>query len=297
MTAARLSPVTLLFLVLPPLFWAGNAVVGRASVGHIGPLTLSFGRWLLAFMILLPFTASTLWTARAELRARWRDLLLISVLGIGIYNSLQYLALQTLPALNVTLLAAAVPVTTLAIGALFFSSPASPRQMAGAALSLCGVLWIAGRGSLDDILALRVAPGDVYMLGAITAWSGYTWLLRTRRPPLGTLPLLTVQIGIGALAILPFAIAEAQWDGIALRFDHQVIATLAYVTLFPSLIAYYCWDRGVARAGATLPVFFANLTPLFAALLAVLWLGEDIAPFHLVGAVLLFGGIALGNRR
>jgi drug/metabolite transporter (DMT)-like permease len=279
------------------LFWAGNAVVGRASVGHIAPLALSFWRWALAFLILLPFTARDIWAARSVIQARWRDLLLISVLGIGVYNSMQYLALQTSPVLNVTLIAAAGPVTSLAIGTVFFKAGVSRQQIIGALLSLLGVIWVVARGNFVRLMEFQFEPGDGFMLLAIGAWSTYTWLLRTRRPPMAAFTLLTVQIGIGALAILPFTLAETMWSTTAFHLDRHVAATLAYVAIFPSLIAYYCWDRGVARAGATVPVYFANLTPLFAAAIATLWLGEEIALFHLLGGALIFLGIIVGNRR
>lgn len=295
--STRYSPALLVFLLLPPLLWAGNAVVGRASVGHIGPMALSFWRWALAFIVLLPFTARAIWHAREQLLLRWRDLVAFGIVGIGAYNTLQYLALQTSPALNVTLIAAAGPITTLAIGAMFFKAGVTSRQCVGAVLSMVGVIWVIGRGNPLHVLALRLTPGDAYMLVAITAWSTYTWLLRTRRPDITVFPLLAVQIGIGALAILPFALAEAQWHPVALRLDSITVATLAYVALLPSLVAYYCWDRGVALAGATLPMYFANFTPVFTAILAIIWLGEEIALFHLIGAALIFLGIHMSNRK
>lgn len=294
--AVRLTPATLTLLLLPPLFWAGNAVIGRAMAERIPPMTLSFWRWAIAFLVILPFTAREIYAHRMTVRRHWRDLLIFGVAGIGVYNSFQYLALQTTAALNVTLIASAGPVFTLIAGALFFHAPVSRRQTLGALLSILGVLWVVGRGSAETILALHLTPGDGYVLFAIAVWSIYTWLLRTRRPDIPPASFLALQIGIGTLAILPFYVAEIILTGRTITLDPPVVATLAYVGLLPSLAAYFCWDRAVAHAGAAIPSYFVNLTPLFAAILAITFLDEHIAAFHLIGALLIFAGIAFASR-
>ncbi len=291
-----MKPSTLLFLLLPPLFWAGNIVLGRAMVDQVPPLALSFWRWMIAFLLILPFAWRGIIDARAEIAARWRDLLLMGVIGIGVYNSFQYLALQTSTALNVALIVASGPVFALLTGALFFHAPVSLRQATGALLSIIGVLWVVARGSLQTVLDLHLTPGDGYVLFAIAVWSVYTWLLRTRRPQIPTTPFITTQIGIGTLAILPFYLAEMTWTTIDVRLDQPVILTMAYIGLFPSLIAYFCWDRAVAHSGATLPQYFVNLTPVFAAVLAWVFLHETVAIYHLLGAALIFAGIVVANR-
>jgi drug/metabolite transporter (DMT)-like permease len=290
-----LTPATLTLLVLPPLFWAGNAVVGRAMVGEIAPLALSFWRWAIALVLMLPFTLRGIYQARAGIRQQWRDLVVFGIVGIGVYNSFQYLALQTSPALNVTLIASSGPVFKLITGALFFATPVSQQKIFGAVLSMLGVLCVVARGSVDEFLALRLTAGDGYILFAVAVWSVYTWLLRVRRPDIAAGPFLTVQIGIGALAILPFYIAESAFTGATITLDRPVVAALGFIGLFPSVIAYFCWDRAVARTGAALPPYFVNLTPVFAALMAVAFLGERIAVFHLVGAALIFAGIVFAN--
>ena len=292
---AKLTPATLALLMLPPLFWAGNAVVGRAMVGQIAPLALSFWRWAVAFLMILPFTARGIYAARAVILEKWRDLLLLGVAGIGVYNSFQYLALQTSPALNVTLIASSGPVFTLIAGALFFHTPVSRKQTCGAVLSILGVLCVVARGSVEQLLSLRLTAGDGYILFAVAVWSIYTWLLRTRRPNIPAAPFLAVQIGIGAIAILPFYVAESVLTGTTITLNSSVVAALAFISLFPSLVAYFCWDRAVARTGAALPPYFVNLTPVFAALMAVVFLGEHIAVFHLIGALLIFAGIMIAN--
>ena len=297
MASARLSPSTTALLVAPPLFWAGNAVLARALVGEFPPLALSFWRWTLAFVLIAPFAATSLWRHRSVIRAHLSLLAWTGLLGVGCYNSLQYLALQTSTAVNATLIGASGPIITLLVGAAFFSSPVVRRQWIGAGLSLLGVLWVIAHGEPENLLKLRVATGDLIMLAAGLAWSVYTWLLRTQRPPLPLTAFLAVQIALGALMILPFYLLE--WI-----ITRQVpaptptnFAALVYVVLLPSLAAYYCWDRGVARVGALLPMYFVNLTPVFAACLSWALLDDLIGIYHLVGGALILAGIYMAAEK
>jgi drug/metabolite transporter (DMT)-like permease len=146
------------------------------------------------------------------------------------------------------------------------------------------------------LATLQLDRGDIIMLVATLTWSVYTWLLRTRRPNLPATPFLTLQMALGALMILPFAILEFLWTGQAVAPTTSNLGALTYVALLPSLVAYFCWDRGVARAGAVLPMYFVNLTPVFAGLLSYFFLGEAIDLHHLIGGLLIIAGIQLASR-
>jgi drug/metabolite transporter (DMT)-like permease len=296
MPTTRLTASTAALLIAPPLFWAGNAVLGRAVVGQFPPLALSFWRWALAFALLAPFAATSVWEHRATIRTHLPILAWTSLLGVGCYNSLQYLALQTSSAVNTTLIGASGPIIALLVGAAFFSAPVARSQWIGAAVSLLGVLWVIARGEPANLVRLHFARGDLIMLAATSAWSLYTWLLRRRRPPLPLAAFLAVQFALGALMILPFYGLE--W--LITRRSPEATATnaavLMYVALLPSLAAYYCWDRGVLRAGAVLPMVFVNLTPVFAAALSWAVLDDPIGTYHLVGGALILTGIHLANR-
>jgi drug/metabolite transporter (DMT)-like permease len=293
---SRLTPSTAALLVLPPLFWAGNAVIGRAIVGQFPPLALSFWRWALALAVLAPFAAHSVWQHRQAIRTHWRSLAVAGFLGVSCYNSLQYVALQTSTAVNATLIGASGPVAGLVLGAAFFGATASNRQWSGAALSIVGVLWVIVRGDPANLLALQLAPGDLIMLLATVLWSLYTWVLRRHRPPLPMTAFLTVQVAVGALMILPFYLLELAVLQQVPAATATNLAALAYVVVFPSIVAYYCWDLGVARAGAVLPLYFVNLTPVFTGLLATIFLAESVGLHHLVGGALILSGIHLANR-
>ena len=295
-----LTPATALLLVIPPLLWAGNAVVGRLVNDLVPPITLNFLRWTLALLILLPFA----WTGRRHLGAlwqNWRPLALLGLLGIGMYNALQYLALQSSSPLNVTLVGASMPVWMLLIGRLFFGSTVSFQQAAGALLSLTGVLTVLSRGDWEQLMALRLVPGDVYMIIATIAWSFYSWLLgrSTISQELRShwAAFLFAQVIYGTLWAGLFTLGEWSVAEPVIHWGAPLIAALLFVAAGPAVIAYRCWGLGVQRVGPDIAVFFVNLTPLFAALLSLAFLGETPRPYHALAFVLIVGGILLSSRR
>lgn len=295
-----LSPRLALLMTVPPLLWAGNAVVGRLMVGEVPPLTLNLMRWVLTALILLPFAWRALlpWSRIAQ---RWPYLLGVGLLGVGLFNSLQYLALVTSSPLNVTLVAASMPVWMLAVGALFFGERATPRQLAGAALSLLGVATVIGRGSWQVLAQVRFVPGDGFILLAVLGWALYSWMLArppahmrgAERPDWDWAGFLLIQALFGGAAALLFSGAERALGAAPIHWGLGVAAALIYVSLGASVIAYRCWGLGVAAAGPTMAAFFSNLTPLFAAVLSAALLGEVPQPYHAVGFVLIVAGIAV----
>jgi drug/metabolite transporter (DMT)-like permease len=291
---SKLSPLTALLLTVPPLLWAGNAVVGRLVSALVPPITLNLLRWALAFFILLPLAA---WVLRRSsgLWAHWRRFALLGLLGVGAYNALQYLALQTSTPLNVTLVAASGPFWTLVMGALFFQAPLRSRQTVSACLSVAGVLIVLSRGDWQQLRSVQLVSGDLFMLVATASWSLYSWLLSRRAEPdairndWAAFLLAQVVFGLGwsgLFAGLEWGLTEAQ-----IHWGWPVLATLAFVAIGPAVLAYRCWGLGVQQAGPTIAGFFANLTPLFAALLSAAFLGELPHLYHAVAFALIVGGI------
>jgi drug/metabolite transporter (DMT)-like permease len=282
-------------LLFPPLFWAVNTVVGRALAGHFPPIALSFGRWSLAFLILLPFALGALRGQGSVLRRHWPAMLALSLLGVGLYNSLLYTALITSQPVNVLLIGATAPSFVLLAEAALARRLPDRRAVLATLLSIGGVLAVGTGGSLANLAHLQFAQGDLLMVGATLVWAAYTLVLKRARPPMPMAPLLLMQIGIGAVLLLPAFLVEWLVFQPVMRLDGQVAASLVYVAIFPSILAYLCWDRGVAAAGAQVAVVLANLTPILAAVLAWLFLGEAIGPQHLVAAAMIFTAIRLAT--
>jgi drug/metabolite transporter (DMT)-like permease len=287
-------------LTLPPLLWAGNAVVGRLVNALVPPVTLNFLRWALAFAFLLPLGG---WVLRrgSGLWPHWRRFALLGLLGVGCYNALQYLALKTSTPLNVTLVAASSPAWMLGIGALFFGQRVSQRQLAGAALSIAGVLVVLGRGDWQLLTQVRLVPGDFYVLLATATWAFYSWLLiRPGDPPQirgdwAAFLMAQLMMGLGWSGL--FAAGEWALGDTAIQWGWPLAAALLYVALGPAILAYRCWGVDVHRVGPTVAGFFANLTPLFAALMSAAFLGELPRLYHAIAFMLIVGGIVVSSRR
>ena len=296
----RLTPGTAALLVIAPLLWAGNAVVGRMVHTLIPPITLNFIRWVLAFAILLPLAWSVL-RPGSPLWPHWRRYALLGLLGIGLYNALQYMALQTSTPINVTLVGSSMPVWMLAVGALFFGAAVTRRQVAGALLSVCGVLLVLSRGEWAQLMAFRLVPGDVYMLLATMSWAFYSWLLASTREPAAIrsdwAAFLMAQMVFGLAWSGSFAGVEWAAGRTHIEWGWPLIAALAFIAVGPAVVAYRCWGLGVERAGPAVAGFFINLTPLFAGLLSAAFLGESPQAFHAAAFALIVGGIVVSSRR
>lgn len=297
------NPLTLptaLLLIVPPLLWAGNAVVGRMVSDMVPPITLNLLRWLIALLILLPL-AGAIYRPGSGLLAHWRRYAVLGLLGVGLYNALQYLALQTSTPINVTLVGASMPVWMLAIGWMFFSAQVGSKQIIGAAMSLAGVLLVLSRGDLQQLFALRLVPGDLFMLLATIAWSVYSWLLTRGKDPqaikAGWATFLLAQVTFGVAWSGVFAAGEWALTDAQIHWSWALAAALLYVAVGPSVLAFRCWGTGVQRVGPSIAAFFNNLTPLFAALMSAAFLGERPQLFHGAAFLLIVGGIVFSSRR
>ncbi len=285
-----------LLLSIAMLSWSGNLIVARALAGAVPPLGLSLMRWTIAFLVVLPFAGAELTAKRAVIRARWRILLVLGLLGLTLCNSLSYVGLQWTTALNGALVNSAGPMMTLLAAFLFHRERASAWQIGGIAVSLAGVLVIVLRGDPTALFALSINRGDLAMLASVAIWSVYTVLLRRRPPELSPLGLLAVLFAIGAVTVLPLHLAES-WAGRPLPTAPDALLGYLYVGIFPAVVAFFGWNRGVAAIGPNRASLFTHLMPAFSAVLVYIFLGERIAGFHLAGGALIFLGIFLANRR
>lgn len=300
MQTPRLTPLTVLLLTTPPLLWAGNAVVGRLVRELVSPLTLNFVRWAIAFALLLPLASSVL-RGDSPLWAHWKRFAVLGLLGIGLYNAFQYLALQTSTPINVTLVGSSLPLWMLAVGMLFFGARVSGREIGGALLSMLGVLLVLSRGEWRQLLGLRLVPGDLYMILGTIAWAFYSWMLARTHEPKAVrqdwAAFLMAQLVFGL--VWSGALAAGEWTLTDAHIDlgWPLVAAMAFIGIGPAVVAYRCWGTGVQRAGPQAASIFMNLTPLFAALLSAAFLREAPHWYHGVAFLLIVGGIVVSSRR
>ena len=296
-----LTPRTAALLLVPPLMWAGNATVGRLIHELISPMTLNFLRWVLAFVLLLPLAYPVL-KAKSSVWPLWKRYGLLGFLGVGCYNSLQYLALKTSTPINVTLVASSTPVFMLGLGALFFQQRIRMRQLIGAVLSIAGVLLVLCRGDVQALAQVELVMGDVFVLIATAAWAWYSWLLAQPQDP----PEVRSNLAYFLMAQMAFglvwsgAFTAAEWlgpDGGVMVWGWPLAAALVYVAVGPALLAYRCWGLGVQQVGPSVAGFFANLTPLFAAIMSTWVLGDMPQMYHAAAFVLIVGGIVVSSKK
>lgn len=296
----RLTPSTVVLLTIAPLMWAGNAVTGRLLIDQIPPITLNFARWFLALLILLPLGRAA-FSHGSGLLTNWRRYTVLGLLGIGLYNGLQYMALHTSTPVNVTLVGASMPIWMLLSGTLFFGANINRTQLWGAVLSIAGVLLVLSHGDWRQLLAFRFVTGDLYMLGATIIWAFYSWLLVTGQDSAqmraNWAAFLLAQVLYGTIWSGAFAGAEWAITDWTIQWGWPVILGLAYVAIGPALIALRCWGAGVQRVGPSMAALFANLTPMFAAVLSILLLGERPSLYHAVAFLLIASGIIISARR
>lgn len=294
MTKPPALPVAVL-LILTAIFWAGNTIAGQLAVGHVRPFQLVLLRWIMV--------AGALWLLYGrEVRAHWPvirprfwSLVLLSFVGFTAFNILFYIASISTTAVNIGILQGAMPGLVLLGTVIAYRTPISVTQGAGVALTMAGVVLIATRGNPASLLNEAINPGDALMLFACVLYAAYTVALRNR-PAMPGAPFFTLLAVFAAITALPPALAEALLiEDYAAPTMQGWLVTL-YVAIFPSCLAQLFFLRGVDAIGPGRAGVYINLVPLFAALLAILLLGQEFAWYHGVALVIVLGGVWLAQR-
>jgi len=292
---ARIGEWPYLLLSLTILFWSGNAIVGRAVSGHVPPIGLAFWRWTLAGLIVLAFSWPKVIEEWPTVRRNWRIVLVLSVLGITIFNTFLYIGLQDTQAINAMLIQTAMPVLIIVWSFAIFRERVTLLQGVGLLVSLAGAAVVISRGDPMAVLALEWNVGDVWVLAAVACYAGYTALLRVR-PKVSASVFLAVTFLAGAACLLPAYLWESVGEGRTLSFDLTTLGAVAYVCLFPSILAFACFNRGVVLVGANVAGQFLYLLPVVGGLMSVAFLGETLLWTHGLGLALIVSGLWLAAR-
>lgn len=284
-----------LLLSITALCWAGNAIVGRIAAGHIPPVTLSFLRWSLAFLTILPFAWKHLVRDWDAIRGRLGTMVILSVTGISAFNTLQYWALEHTQALNTLLLQSAAPLFVAIWSLLLLGIRLTLAQAGGLAVSLTGVLVILLQGDLTTLKNIEFNIGDIIFIIALVIFGLYS-TLSFKRPQIHGLSFVGFTFGCGAAALVPLLIWELMTRPL-MQFDTANLLTLFYVAVFPSTLAYLCFNRGVHLIGANRAAAFFHVVPMFGAAMAIVFLGEHPRLFHVIGFALVLSGVFLASRK
>lgn len=294
MPSIRSTLLAALLLSLSSLAWAGNIVLGRAVHASFPPVGLSFWRWLVALLVLAAVTLPALRAHWPAVRRGWRQLLLLALCGMAIFHTFLYLAVNHTTAVNAALVMATSPVIVPFLAWAVLGDRPSPRMALGTLISLAGVVFIVARGHLERLLELQVNVGDLLLLVSVVSWSLYTVLLKRR--PSGVPPqvMLTVCVAWTVVLLLPVYLAEhALFRPVPITWEGA--ATVAYVALIASVLAFLSFNKGIEMLGPSKGGLFMHLIPVFATLLAILFLGERLHSYHLFGIAAIIAGIALST--
>ncbi len=294
-TASPATAGDILLMALMPLLFASNLAIGRGAVDEVGPWTLACLRWIGAVAILLPFVAASLWRSRGALLAQFWGIAVLAFLGMWACGAVVYLGLRHTTATNATLIYTSSSIFILALERIFRGRPVSLRQVVGALVAMAGVAVIALAGDLGRLLSLDLNPGDILILVAAISWAAYSVVLR--RPALAALPTLPLFAAIailGAVSLVLPMIWEAAATGMVPHTAHAW-ASIAGLALFPSVLAFSLYQYGVARLGPSMTGMFLYLLPPYGVLLAILFLGERLHPYHAAGLALILPGLILAT--
>jgi drug/metabolite transporter (DMT)-like permease len=284
-----------LLLSITALCWAGNAIVGRLAAGHIPPVTLSFLRWSAAFLIILPFAWKHLVRDWGAIRGRLGTMIVLSVTGIGAFNTLQYWALEHTQALNTLLLQSAGPLFVAVWSLILLGIRLTLAQAGGIALSLTGVIVILLRGDIGALGSIAFNAGDIIFTVALVIFGFYS-VLTLKRPNIHGLSFVGFTFGCGAASLIPLLIWEMRSRPL-MQLDLPNLLMLFYVAVFPSTLAYLCFNRGVQLIGANRAAPFFHLIPVLGSAMAMVFLGERPQLFHVVGFALVLTGVFVASRQ
>jgi drug/metabolite transporter (DMT)-like permease len=294
--AALTRPWAFVVLTVAMAIAAGNPVVGRAVVADVPPMALTFWRFVAAVAVLALFGALPLWRQRAVFLRHWKMLLAMGAPGIAGYNAFLYLGVQTTTAINAALITATVPVVVVAMIAAVHRERISAKLALGMGIGLIGVAVTVMRGDLSVLLSLGFVPGDLFMLIAVFGFSFYSLLLRDLPKGLHPVAFMLVIHTIALITVAPFYAWEIG-AGITFVPSGGAIAAILYVGVMATAVSFSMYNWAVSAVGVGAASQFVYLTPVFASLMAVAFLGETFHGFHLAGVILIFGGIYVATRR
>ncbi|WNF36784.1 DMT family transporter [Bacillaceae bacterium IKA-2] len=285
-----------LLLILATMIWGGNFVIGRAIVGELPPFTLSFLRWILAALIFIPFVWGELVIQKEKLLKHWRPLLLMSLTGIAGFNTMLYAGLHYTTSINASLVNTTAPVLFAALAYFILKEGINKNQVKGIILSLAGVLLIFSQGSLDILLTFSFNIGDLIVFAAVILWTLYSIIIKHSAYKLPQLSSLAVTMVGGIFILFPFFFWEIFISGKEVVWSLGSVATIGYVGIFASVVAFLSWNNAVSKIGPGKAGIFLLLIPVFTTIFAIIFIGESLKWYQLVGGILAITGIYLSTR-
>ena len=286
-----------LLLFLTTLFWSGNFIVGKAaSMYAIPPFSLNFYRWLFACLILLPFTFKEIIKKKDYILSNSGFFIILGITSITIFNSIVYYSLYFTQVISGVLMISTIPVMIIFISSLLKIEKTNIFQIFGVILSLTGVIFIVTKADIEILITLNFNKGDLTMVVAMFSWATYSVLLKKKKYELTQISLLQIVITFGLIFLVPIYFIEMSM-GYLIKLGQPFYLTLTYVVLFPGLASFFFWIKGISIIGANRSGIFLHLMPIFGAIMAMIIFDEKFMFYHFLGAIFIFMGIILSNKK
>ena len=284
-------------MVVASLCWSGNFIIGKfATLFEIPPLSLNVFRWISVWFILIPFTYKEIYKNRNYIKKNFLVISFMGIITISTFNSVVYFALNYTQVINAVLVLAAIPALTIILSSLMKIEKTNLFQIFGLILSIIGIGAIISNGELQRIISLNFNKGDLWMLVCVLSWSLYSTLLKKYKLQISQFSLIQLMVSVGILFLIPQYFYE-QSIGLDVNFNKAFFFILFYVVVFPAIVAYYCWQKGVEMIGPNRASMFIQLMPLFSAGMAIIIFSEKFELYHLAGATFIVSGIFLSNKK
>ena len=286
-----------ILLFLAALFWSGNFIVGKfASYYQIPPFSLNFYRWLFAWLILAPFTIQEILEKRNYILENYKYYTVLGITSVTIFNSIVYYSLNFTQVISGVLMISTIPVMIIFISSILKIEKTNIFQLLGVSFSFLGVILIITKANFQILMNLDFNKGDITMVVGMLSWATYSALLKMKKHELSQLTLLEVVISFGFLFLIPIYFIEYQM-GFRIELDRNFIMVLFYVVLFPGLLSFIFWIKGISLIGANRSGVFLHMMPILSAIMAMIIFNEKFMFYHMLGAIFILTGILLSNRK
>ncbi|MGF1684112.1 DMT family transporter [Photobacterium minamisatsumaniensis] len=281
-----------LFPLLTVCIWAGNAIVNKLSYSVIDPGAISFYRWFFAMAVLTPFVLPSVWRNREKIKPHLSKLAFLALLGMVLNQSLGYFAAITTTATNMALIMSLVPLLSMFLSVPLLGKRMTPIATIGAVISFCGLVLMLSHGNIANLVSQGITQGDGLLLIAASVYALYCVLLKRWRMPLSNWQSVYVQGVFAVIMLLPMLLTSER-----MAITSESLPLIAYAAIPASVIAPWCWLKGIEILGADRTAMFMNLMPVITAIIASITLGEQLAIYHYIGGGMVLAGVYLAQRK
>lgn len=282
------------FAFIAVIIWSGNFVISRGLSTLYSPSVLAFFRWLLAVILLLPFSIKRILKDRALIIKQKYIIIGCGLTGTGLYSILCYWAGRTSSATNLSLLASTSPIFTILLMRILYKKPISSKRILGIAIAIFGIAFLLLKGNLRSILQLDFSAGDILILIATFLWTIYIIISKQKNPELSMWSFTFCTFLVGFCVTIPFFAGHCRMYGFPI-LEKTGIACILYLAIGCSIVSFIMWNKAVDLIGPTNSSVIYNSIPVFSCLIAFTVLGEPVLPVQIAAIPIIFTGVTLAQ--